>query len=174
MCRADVDTSSKPAHAWAPVHVRDCSVPKSMNEDTWHDDSCSVKPRRSRPSEVASPPTRCQKEPPFQMWRSRPPFAGSLAHTSGTSRMIVDHADNERTLRVRLLWKAHDIDVDVPRLLVLLRQTLDTRTRLVHGTRKRILWLCGLDCGSAGSGCGGVQGAAYQRAFRQRSGRMDV
>ena len=32
--RADVDSSAKLAHAWAPVLVRDCSVPKSMNEDT--------------------------------------------------------------------------------------------------------------------------------------------
>ena len=66
---------AKLAHAWAPVLVRDCSVPKSMNEDTWHDNSCTVKQRTSRPSEIASPPTRCQKEPPFQMWRSGPPFA---------------------------------------------------------------------------------------------------
>ena len=29
--------------------------------------SCTVKPRPSRPSEIASQPTRCQKEPPFQI-----------------------------------------------------------------------------------------------------------
>ena len=34
------------------------------------------------------------------------PFAVSLAHTSGTSCVIVDHGDNERTIRVELLWKA--------------------------------------------------------------------
>ena len=66
MCGADVDSSAKLAHAWALVLVRDCSVPKSMNKDTWHVyNSCTVKPRPSRPSEIASPPTRCQKEPPF-------------------------------------------------------------------------------------------------------------
>ena len=43
MCGADVDSSAKLAHAWAPVLVRDCSVPKSMNEDTWHYNSCTVK-----------------------------------------------------------------------------------------------------------------------------------
>ena len=70
MSRADMDSPAKPAHdAWAPALVRDCAVPKSMNEDTWHDDSCTVKPRPCRP------PTRCQKEPPFQMWRSSLPCA---------------------------------------------------------------------------------------------------
>ena len=34
--------------------------------------------------------------------------------------------------------KPHDPDVDVPRLLELSRQPLDTRTRLVHTTRKRV------------------------------------
>ena len=33
-------------------------------------------------------------------------ICGSLAHTSDTSCMIVDHADHGRTIRVHLLWKA--------------------------------------------------------------------
>ena len=55
MSRADVDSSAKPAHAWVPVLIRDCSVAKSMDEDTWDDNSCTVKPRPNRPSEIAKP-----------------------------------------------------------------------------------------------------------------------
>ena len=89
--------------------------------------------------------------------------------------MIVDHADNER-YAFNCVGKPHDLDVDVPRLLELSRQPLDTVHDLFKGTRKRILWCCGLDCGSAGSDYGGVQDAVYQWAFSAEvwtRGRMD-
>ena len=53
--------------------------------------------------------------------------------------MIVDHADNKRHA-FNCVGKPHDPDVDVPRLLELSRQPLDTVHDLFKGTRKRILW----------------------------------
>ena len=47
MCRADVGSYAKIAYACAPVLVRNCSVAESMEEDAWHDNSCTVKPRPS-------------------------------------------------------------------------------------------------------------------------------
>ena len=37
MSCADVGSSAKLAHAWTPDLVRNCSVAKSIDEDTWHD-----------------------------------------------------------------------------------------------------------------------------------------
>ena len=79
VCRwmsASRDTQSKMHRNEHPCVVPMWTVLRSLHmQVTWHDISCTVKPRPSRPLEIASPPTRCQNEPTLQMWRSKPPFA---------------------------------------------------------------------------------------------------
>ena len=48
MSRADVDISAKPAHAWTPVLVRNCSAGKSMDEARWHDNTDQIVYREAK------------------------------------------------------------------------------------------------------------------------------
>ena len=97
MNRADVDSLAKLAHTFSPVLVRNCSAARYMDQDTWHDNTDQLKNCEAK-AELSigdcKPTDKMPEGTTVPYVEEQVACCGSLGRTSGTYRMIVDHADD--------------------------------------------------------------------------------